>query len=100
MSSRLASIAAVAPKSTARSARAATRSLITMWRAPKNRHHSATEIPTGPAPTISAVSPGSRRALRTAFRPTASGSTKAPSAKLTAVGQPERGRGADPGYSA
>ena len=45
------------------SARADTRSLATMWCAPKKRHHSATDSPTGPAPAMTTALAASSSAI-------------------------------------
>ena len=55
-------------------------------RAPRNFAQSITARPTGPAPLTSTVAPRSMFALSTACKPTASGSTIAPSRKETLSG--------------
>ena len=77
----------VAPKSPAFSARSAIKSLTIICRAPKNLHQTATESPTGPPPTIKTLSPAVILALFTACKPTARGSTRAPSWNVTLSGK-------------
>ena len=80
------STASVAPKRAAIFARKGARSLTMTWRAPRNFAQSMTARPTGPAPITSTVAPRGICALSTACSPTASGSTIAPSRKLTTSG--------------
>ena len=56
------------------------------WLQPPASAASAVSTPMGPAPVTTATSPGLMRALMAACMPTASGSTMAPSAKLTLSG--------------
>ena len=61
----------------ASSRRRAEKSAATMGRAPGRRSAAITARPTGPQPITSGASSGSRRALATAWRPTAIGSVSA-----------------------
>jgi hypothetical protein len=57
--------------------RAGEKSAATIGSAPRSRNAAMTARPTGPHPTTSGASPGSRRALPTACTPTAIGSVSA-----------------------
>ncbi len=84
------STASVAPNLAASVRRFSARSLTMTWRAPRNLAHSMVAIPTGPAPITSTVAPRSIFAISTACRPTASGSTNAPSRNETLSGRRSR----------
>ena len=67
------------PNVRAMASRASDISLITTLAAPKKRHQIAQVKPMGPAPIISTVLPATLPAILTECKPTASGSTRAPS---------------------
>ncbi|MNP32886.1 hypothetical protein D3C76_1260900 [compost metagenome] len=77
---------AVAPSCRASSRRVCTGSLTTISPNPRVRAHTTTARPTGPAPSTARVSPGFQCTASTIFRPTAKGSTSAPSAASTPGG--------------